>query len=331
MDVGDGDDKEAEQWTWVPVICVVVLTAGVITGVVSALREGGLVQSSSSPKCRWLSSRCSVRVVAGLALIAGLFGQLTALRHFLHGWPDRAPFYLMSLMLLAYSLLFAAVLLAAIGLRWKQTASKVHEAFRQSAKASLLGGLAAGLASEVLCHTGESRATVPLDWRLGCNLLGASSGLLLLGLLAAQVDGQARLVEPLLDDAASNAASDGDGGGREEERTEDVHLGLGSSDSTIEPEAAGQLGSWARRPSWPKWPSGPEPTLPPHEPAALMPNAGICRLSERLLQPSQLPRLQVPTANPQSCATWNGTGFVDEFRAGRLGGSFHTAPPLVVT
>eukprot|EP00812_Abedinium_dasypus_P010823 NODE_4420_length_676_cov_205.280193.p1 GENE.NODE_4420_length_676_cov_205.280193~~NODE_4420_length_676_cov_205.280193.p1 ORF type:complete len:168 (-),score=14.03 NODE_4420_length_676_cov_205.280193:113-616(-) len=77
-------------------------------------------------------------------------------------------------------------LLAAVGLRSEST---VWHACRQAAGAALLGGLAAGLASEVLCD--YSTEKVSAVWSRGCALLGASSGSVLLGLLAAQRGGTA--------------------------------------------------------------------------------------------------------------------------------------------
>jgi len=203
------DDKEDADWLLAPVICAAILTLGVVAGVVSALRQGGRVEYAGIPlpQCKWLTSRCSVRVAAGGSLLAGFAGQLSAFGHFLRGWHDDVPFYLMSLTLGCYSLLASALVLAFIGLQRKQTAPKVHEAFRQSAKAALLGGLAAGLAAEVLCNAGESRREVPQNWRVGCGMLGASCGLLLLGLLAAQVDGQAgAFIEEAMDESSTNGA-----------------------------------------------------------------------------------------------------------------------------
>lgn len=199
-------EEEDSSWLLAPVICAAILTLGVVAGVVSALRQGGRVEYAGIPlpRCKWLRTRCSVRVAAGISLLAGFAGHLSAFGHFVRGWHDDVPFYLMSLTLACYVLLIGALLLAFIGLQRKQTAPEVHEAFRQSAKAALLGGLAAGLAAEVLCNAGESQGVVPHNWRVGCGMLGASSGLLLLGLLAAQVDGQAGADTQATEESSTN-------------------------------------------------------------------------------------------------------------------------------
>lgn len=142
------------------------------------------------PRCSCLTSRWAVRCAAWCALIAGLVGLCMAGRRFVLGWQAKVPPYLLSLMLATYALLAAAPLLTVLGLRsGGRGASEGHRAFRQAARAALMGGLAAGLATEVLCNAGETEMIVSHEWREGCATLGASCGLLLLGLYAAQADG----------------------------------------------------------------------------------------------------------------------------------------------
>jgi len=249
-------EEEDADWLLAPVVCAAILTLGVVAGVVSALRQTGRVAYAGIPlpQCKWLTPRCSVRVAAGGSLLAGFAGQLSAFRHVLRGWHDDVPFYLMSLTLACYSLLTSALVLAFIGLQQKQTAPKVHEAFRQSAKAALLAGLAAGLAAEVLCNVGECRG-VPQNWRVGCGMLGASCGLLLLGLLAAQVDGQAGASAEATDERSTiGACAD-----EEVEKTANgYHEGsdqqyAATADGVISTESdiCGNL--WPGGHSWPSW------------------------------------------------------------------------------
>lgn len=186
------DGEERDTWMLAPVVCVALLTAGVVAGVVRALRAEGSERCAGVPlpRCGWLTSRWAVRIAAWGALAAGLFGLLTALRRFLLGWQTRIPPYLVSLTLFSYVLLASAPLLALGALRLgAQGAMEARKALRQAAKAALLGGLAAGLAVEVLCNAVASESIVSREWREGCAMLGASSGLLLLGLYAAQADG----------------------------------------------------------------------------------------------------------------------------------------------
>lgn len=352
---GDYDVGRETDWLWAPVICAAVLTSGVVAGVVSALRQGGRVEYGGIPlpKCQWLTSRCSVRIAAGGSLLAGLVGQLSALRRFLLGWHDDVPFYLMCLTMGTYSLLAAAIVLAFIGLSWKQTAPKVHEAFRQSAKAALLGGLAAGLAAEVLCNAGEAEA-VPQNWRQGCAMLGASSGLLLLGLLAAQVDGQAGLEVDHSEDDAVDEIGVGSAVGADEEAA--------SSTSGLR-RNGGSLGSiavvdgpsvdsrnWPGCHPWPTWSAQEQdldwahPRIPPQaqllppmprlhqssfrEPLLLQQSTGASSWTTRVEQPwVRAAAREVPGfAASRGSGAWS----LDGCGLGSLGHDLLAAPTLMV-
>lgn len=186
----DGDASPSErQWLLAPIVCTILLMAAVVAGLYRAIR---LLQTRNSvSSCHWLSARWAVRITAWGALVAGLVGMLYAARRFyLHWSSEEVPIILESLMLLAYCLMIFSLLLASCGLRW-QGIQKAYRAFRQASKASLLAGLAAGIAAEVLCDVGEPAEKVPLALRQTCAMLGGSCGLVLLGLAAAQADGQA--------------------------------------------------------------------------------------------------------------------------------------------
>jgi len=291
------DKEEDADWLLAPIICAAILTLGVIAGVVSALRQGGRVEYAGIPlpQCKWLTSRCSVRVAAFGSLLAGLAGQLSAFGHFLKGWhDDDVPFYLMSCTLVCYSLLASALVLASIGLQQKQTAPKAHEAFRQSAKAAFLGGLAAGLAAEVLCNAGESRR-VPYNWRVGCGMLGASCGMLLLGLLAAQFDGQAGASAEATDDISTNGAC------AAEDVEKRITVSSGGSDDCSAARTDG-IGAesdssslWTGCHPWPSWtvqerdldwahPRQPQAQHLPHIPRPMAPAMGSSFQQPLLLQ-----------------------------------------------
>jgi len=192
----DGDSGgKVTYWRFAPIACCVVLAAGVLAGVFRALRHGGHEACAGIPlpRCRWLTSRWAVRIAAWASLIAGICGQLSAARQLI--WRQLilnshsvVPVLLRSITIMCYVLLVTALFLAGAGLRWRDL-PEVRHTCRQAAKASLLGGLAAGLASEVCCDTFSWTPPVPSGWRYGCALLGGSSGLLLLGLQAAHADG----------------------------------------------------------------------------------------------------------------------------------------------
>jgi len=290
-DLGDDDDADDEHKTWLltPVVCVVVLTAGVVAGVVRALRADGSERCVGVPlpRCSCLTARWSVRIAAWGALIAGLFGIITASRRFVVGWRKEVPPYLLGVTLASYFLLALAPLLTLLGLRGSARGRmEGHAAYRQAARAALMGGLAAGLATEVLCNEFEYEHFVPREWSQGCGMLGASSGFLLLGLYAAQADGQWGSVDSSSGSAgrgqasSSDEARGGDGFGSRPARrsgnffserwradTEDHTARDGlvtrqdSEDSRLDvlgPDATSRsiLGGFFARPTWPSWTHG---------------------------------------------------------------------------
>mmetsp|Transcript_127771 Transcript_127771/g.331229 ORF Transcript_127771/g.331229 Transcript_127771/m.331229 type:complete len:384 (+) Transcript_127771:2-1153(+) len=141
------------------------------------------------PQC--LTWRLAIRLLAWGGLITGLAGLASAAKRFLRIGCAGVPQCIFGLTLASYALLGLAPLLAAAGLRL-QAVPKARKGFRQAAKAALLAGLAAGQAVDVLCNVGEQyyRKT-PMEWRSACSMLGASTGIFLLGLWAAHEDGQA--------------------------------------------------------------------------------------------------------------------------------------------
>uniref|UniRef100_A0A7S4SPF8 Uncharacterized protein n=1 Tax=Alexandrium monilatum TaxID=311494 RepID=A0A7S4SPF8_9DINO len=189
--MSDNLDRERVEWVFAPVACAALLTAGAIAGVVRGLRHGGRDQCGGIPlpRCRWLTSRWAVRLAAWCALTAGVADLIIASNCFLHGWRDDVPPNLLSLVLATYALLAISPVIAVVGLTWRDM-PQVHGAFVLVVKIALLGGLAAGLASEVLCETGEPAREVSTEWRKGCATLGASAGLMLLGLYGVQADFQ---------------------------------------------------------------------------------------------------------------------------------------------
>lgn len=194
VDDDDSDTTASERhWLLAPVGCCLLLMAGSVAAVVRASRLIRSEQAESTrwplPNCRWLTARWAVRITAWGALVAGIVGLIYAARHFvMHSPVEReVPTALLLLTILSYSLMLLALLLAAVGLRWREM-QEIRRAFRQATKSLFLAGLAAGLAAEVLCDARESR--LPAQWKRSCSMLGASCGLLLLGLVAAQADGQ---------------------------------------------------------------------------------------------------------------------------------------------
>mmetsp|Transcript_113072 Transcript_113072/g.365205 ORF Transcript_113072/g.365205 Transcript_113072/m.365205 type:complete len:344 (+) Transcript_113072:76-1107(+) len=229
----DGVDADhTTAWMLAPVVCALLLAAGAVAGVVRALRQGGRVACGGIPlpRCRWLTSRWAVRIAAWGALSAGLADLILASRWFLLSWHKEVPPNLLSVLLVTYMLLGASPLILAISFRWRAM-PHVHGAFVQAAKVALLGGLAAGIASEVLCEMGESTRQVPKTWRQCCATLGASSGLLLLGIYGLQADVQGAQVTVELMPAAA-------AGGEPELEIESAHsMGM----------------AWQVRPRWPSW------------------------------------------------------------------------------
>jgi len=189
-----GTDRERIDWVFAPVACAALLTAGAIAGVVRGLRYGGRSDCGGIPlpRCSWLTSRWAVRIAAWGALTAGLADLIIASSFFRYSWHEAIGPWLLSLVLVTYMLLGAAPLIGVMGLQWRDM-PQVHGAFLLVAKIALLGGLAAGLASELVCEVWEAPQDVGLEWRKGCATLGTSSGLLLLGLYGAQADFQGDL------------------------------------------------------------------------------------------------------------------------------------------
>eukprot|EP00929_Paragymnodinium_shiwhaense_P124322 TRINITY_DN9954_c0_g2_i1.p1 TRINITY_DN9954_c0_g2~~TRINITY_DN9954_c0_g2_i1.p1 ORF type:complete len:446 (+),score=73.35 TRINITY_DN9954_c0_g2_i1:142-1479(+) len=181
-------------------VCAVVLLMGTVGGVIRALRKGGF-RGVPAPlrscvdrlpgRGRCLSARTApvyaIRCGAGVALLAGLVGLLKAAERFFLAWDKDAPDSVTACMLACYSSLAMALLLTGIGLRFPAD-SPVRETCRTASKLSLLSGLCMGLGTEVVCDIQANPEDVPKDWHEGAWMLGASSGFLLLGLLAAQAD-----------------------------------------------------------------------------------------------------------------------------------------------
>jgi len=175
---------------------VAVLLAGVGAGLVRALRAGG-GSRLPLPQCSWLTSRWAVRVASGLGFIAGIIGLLCAGYGFVKGRYDVVPFYLAGFALITYVLLVAAPVITACSLRFK--ARGKDDAYRsagQAAMSAMMAGLSAGIATEMLAiRIADEPSVISARWRTCCSTLGASCGLLLLGLYAALADGTWRTVE----------------------------------------------------------------------------------------------------------------------------------------
>lgn len=211
-DDAEGDNGERETWVLVPVVCVVVLVAGVVAGLVRALRADGSDQIAGVPlpHCSWLTSRWAVRIAACTSLVAGIFGLISAARGFILSRQDSVPVYLLSLTLLTYILLGVAPLITLIGLRFKgRGALEAYRSCGQAARTALMGSFAAGIATEMLATVADDQQLISREWRQSCTVLGASSGLLLLGLYAALADGTWRVrgAEPFSEEARRSAGS----------------------------------------------------------------------------------------------------------------------------
>eukprot|EP00927_Polykrikos_kofoidii_P044644 TRINITY_DN38553_c0_g1_i1.p1 TRINITY_DN38553_c0_g1~~TRINITY_DN38553_c0_g1_i1.p1 ORF type:complete len:378 (-),score=63.60 TRINITY_DN38553_c0_g1_i1:176-1309(-) len=132
-----------------------------------------------------------VRYASVGALIAGLLGLFVALDRFFKARSEEVPGDILGFMIGCYVLLTASLLVTAVGLVLRSRWPKAYRTCKQAAGACLLVGLAAGLATEAVCDFEEGKTDVSRGWHAGSWMLGASSGLLLLGLLAAQADGTA--------------------------------------------------------------------------------------------------------------------------------------------
>jgi len=241
---GDSDTTASERhWLLAPVVCTVLLMAGVVAGAARALR---LTRSDRAHymllNCLpWLTTRWAVRITAMGALVAGFVGMLYAARRFLLRWSlvDQVPVVIRVMTGLTYGLMLLALLLAGLGMRYSQV-PQAHRAFRQSAKSSLLAGLAAGLATEVLCDAGEPH--MPPLWHQSCAMLGGSCGLVLLGMVAAQADGEAERMANQQQSAPGEALLDSEDPLHEAPRHESTGSAVHHS-----------LGDWIGRPVWPSW------------------------------------------------------------------------------
>lgn len=197
--IGDSDENGNERRTWIfflaPGVCVVMLFAAAVAGVLRAL---GWLNSSRLLE----GSRKAVRWSSYGALSCGFLGLLFAGYHFYLGLGKDVPLILLLVTLATYVFLFSALLFARMGVRLEEHGQhEGHEAYRQAARAALMGGLACGLLAEGLCKAGDLGEIAPHQWRQGCATLGASSGLLLLGLYTAQQDGSwTRVASPIDED-----------------------------------------------------------------------------------------------------------------------------------
>lgn len=197
------DPDSEDQWLWAPAACTVVLTAGAVAGVVRALCQSR--RCAAMRRCGWpetvgIAGGCSgmipgrrfilwsLRFTACISLISGIVGLLLIAPDELYqGLPESetVPTILWGVTIMTYVWLGVGILLAGCSLH-RRDDPRAYVAFRQASRAALLGALAFGIFSEVLMTTGEKISHVPQEWRRGCGILGASSALILLGLLAAQ-------------------------------------------------------------------------------------------------------------------------------------------------
>lgn len=115
---------------------------------------------------------CSALSVGILLLLSSVF--------FVTGSAYDVPVGLDVLLLSTYLMLSISLIFAGAGLHWKHN-DDIHQVCRQGAKASFLMGLTAGIFSEMLCNNSDGKRSADLRW--SCGLLGASSGLILFGLL----------------------------------------------------------------------------------------------------------------------------------------------------
>jgi len=315
---GDSETTESERhWLLAPVVCTLLLMAGVVAGGVRALR---LMRSSSEirllPRCRWLTARWAVRVSAWGALVAGLMGMIYAGRRFEVHWPLEAqvPLVIKLCMALSYCLMILSLLLAFLGLR--VAVPEARRAFRQTAKSSLLAGLAAGLATEVLCDAGEP--DMPIQWRQSCAMLGGSCGLLLLGLVAASADGQAE--REALENLQQSRPARRDLEAEQEAPRHDT----GSSVSFPND-------SWMARPPWPNWSTARPPEMDwslPAEQASLQ-EEGLSARSDSLREPLMGPAYSPLWMTRPTSHNLRGAAPIDDLSPLRLdaGSSTSSSPP----
>jgi hypothetical protein len=165
---------------------VVVLIVGIIAGVVHACRQRREASDSRRRDRVYRLSEQSLSVFVTGAIIVGLFGLgCASIKLFIHGnWHKGVPPLLNTLTFVDFPLLLISPVISGIGLRFRDR-PQVHEAFRRAGHAVFVGGLALGLATWVVLDLGEDEEVATQEWREGCKMLGASSGQLLLALLAA--------------------------------------------------------------------------------------------------------------------------------------------------
>lgn len=188
MDGGKKSHHLDDVWL-APTLCAVCLTVGVLAGIVRAcgkITSCEIALLCSQRRSRVMMNISLVAVTAAGALLAGFAGLLVAVSEFIAGRYKPVPRYLACFTLCAYVLLLASLVITAIGMQYKHQPD-VYQTLRRTAQCALLGGLAAGLGIWVLCDQFEDEELVPKEWREGCMMLGESSGLLLLGLVAAQI------------------------------------------------------------------------------------------------------------------------------------------------
>lgn len=123
-----------------------------------------------------------MRCIGCSALFVGVILFLSSL-FFVTGSASEVPIPLDVLLCSAYLMVCISLMFAGAGLRWKNN-DEIHQMCRQVAKASFLMGLTVGIFSEMMCNGSDRKLSVNL--RRSCGLLGASSGLILFGLLALQ-------------------------------------------------------------------------------------------------------------------------------------------------
>lgn len=192
-------------------------------------------------------------------------GLIWAAHGFCLGRQEDVPQYVLVTAITSYGLLLLAPLITVVGLRFKQrNADEAHRAFGQAAKSALMGGFAAGIATEMLSILSDEQHTISPQWRRSCTVLGASCGLFLLGLYAALADGLWRSAEIAITEGIT--ASEGYAAQAQQgEQRAEAKLAVGKqlSDRPIgeapdvdglgvwSPEMSNRSGRWGERRPWP--------------------------------------------------------------------------------
>jgi len=253
-------------------------------------------------------------------LVAGVADLFAAARRFTAACEEDIPLGILSFVFITYLLLGLSPLILAAGLAW-QDMPHASKAFVQAAKLAMLGGLAAGLASEVLSETADSSQYIPEAWDRGCSLLGTASGLLLLGLYGVQADLQvafgAAVVPSCTTDVAAGATSDA----AAEASPEATASPSDHSEFADEENGLATMGcAWTRRWSGRQWssdfPQMQAPTmLPPETCFGFTSPQGGCGLATPLLLPppdAPLSVSQDPWSNDDFGRYFNTVGLVDD-------------------